>query len=135
MKKIFDTSLRPGYINMAILLLRVSFGSFMLTHGIPKLEKLFSGDPIAFATILGMSPALSLAMAVFAEVVCAVLIILGLLTRLASIPLITTMAMAAFYVHAADPFAKKEMALLFLVVFTFLLITGAGKYSLDNRLR
>lgn len=86
------------------------------------------GDP------LGLGSELSLALTVFAEFVCAILLILGLATRLATIPLIITMVVAGFIVHGNDPFGKKEMALLYLAVYFVLLITGPGKYSLDNSL-
>ena len=73
----------------------------------------------------------SLVIAVLTEVIFAILLIIGLGTRLALAGLIGTMAVASFVFHAADPFAGKEKALLFLVLFSFLFVTGAGKYSLD----
>ncbi len=103
----------------------------MLTHGTPKLIKLFSSEEIAFADPFGVGMGFTLALAVFAEFICSILVILGLGTRLAVIPLIITMFTAAFIIHAADPFSGKEMALLYLLTFTVILITGAGKHSLD----
>jgi putative oxidoreductase len=44
------------------------------------------------------------------------------------------MLVAAFVAHAGDPFGKKEMALLYLLVYITLFITGPGKYSIDNAL-
>ncbi len=119
-------------VNLGLLLLRVMAAGFMLVHGFPKLIQLFTGDPESFSSVMGMNPALSLLLAVFAEFLCSVFIILGLFTRLATIPLIITMAVAAFHVHSADPFAVKEKALLFLLIFTFLLLTGGGDYSIDG---
>lgn len=103
----------------------------MLTHGFPKLIKLFGSEEIVFADPFGMGMATTLALAVFAEFVCSILVIIGLGTRLAAVPLIITMFTAAFVIHAPDPFQRKEMALLYLVIFTVILITGAGKHSLD----
>ena len=60
---------------------------------------------------------------------------IGLKTRLASVPLIVTMIVAAFIVHAGDPFAKKELALVYLVGFLAIFFTGPGEYSVDARLR
>ncbi len=114
--------------NLWLLLLRVSAGAFMLIHGIPKLQKLLNGD-FAFAYPIGIGETSSLLLAVFAEVICSVLLILGAATRLATIPLISTMAVAAFVVHGADPFQKKEMALLYLVVYVTILVFGGGNYS------
>lgn len=132
MKEVVKRSLQHGNIDAALLVVRVSVALLMLTHGLPKLAKLFSDEPIVFATILGMSPALSLVLAVFSEVICSLLLLVGLGTRLASVPLIVTMAIAAFYYHAADPFSDKEMAILYLVGYIALFIAGAGKYSVDN---
>ncbi|WP_339698092.1 hypothetical protein [Algoriphagus aquimarinus] len=56
---------------------------------------------------------------------------LGFKTRLATIPLMITMLTAAFVAHAADPFGRKELPLLYFIVFLFILIFGAGKFSLD----
>jgi putative oxidoreductase len=79
-----------------------------------------------------MGVTLSLVLAVFAEFFCSLFLIAGLATRLAAIPLIVTMSVAAFIVHAEDAFGVKEMALLYLVIYVVLLIAGAGKYSIDR---
>jgi putative oxidoreductase len=41
------------------------------------------------------------------------------------------MLVAAFIAHGDDPFGKKEMALLYIVVYVFLLFAGSGKFSVD----
>ncbi len=118
--------------NFALLLLRSGAALMMLTHGYPKLMQFFSGEPITFASIFGLSMTISLLLAVFAEVICSIFVLLGLGTRLAAIPLIFTMLIAAFYIHADDPFASKEKAFLFALIFIVLFISGGGKYSFDN---
>jgi len=115
-----------------LLILRIGVAFLMLTHGIPKLQMLFSGGEIQFPGVMGLSPALSLGLAVFAEVVCSLLIFIGLGTRIASIPLIITMLVAVFIIHANDPLAGKEMGLLYLFLYIPLLVLGGGKYSLDR---
>ncbi len=132
MKRIIGTPASEGALDLAILLLRVTVAVFMLTHGLPKLERLFGGEEIRFADPFGAGPVVSLALTVFAEFLCSILIGLGLGTRLAVLPLIVTMAVAAFVAHGDDPFASKEMALLYLVIYITLLITGSRKYSLDR---
>jgi len=42
------------------------------------------------------------------------------------------MAVAAFVVHAGDPFSKMEMSLLYLLLFITLFIFGPGKYAIDK---
>ena len=95
--------------------------------------KVLSGD-FAFGNPIGLGSELSLFMAVFAEVFCSVLLILGLGTRFAVIPLIITMLVAVFIVHAGDPFGSMEKAVLYLLVYISLLAGGSGKYSLDEKL-
>ena len=123
-----------GNIDFALLIVRLSIALLMLTHGFPKLEKLISGQTTSFANVMGMGSTLSLVLAVFTEVVCSVLLFFGLWTRLAAFFLACTMSVAAFYIHAADPFSKQEMALLYLTVYVMLLLVGGGKYSIDARL-
>ena len=132
MKKIFSTTFPDFYGHLCLLFVRIAAGSFTLTHGLPKLARLTSGEEIKFADPFGLGPAFSLVLVVFAEVFCSILIILGLGTRLASIPLIITMLVAAFHAHANDPFGTKEKPLLFLLIFIVFLVFGSGKYSFDS---
>jgi putative oxidoreductase len=121
--------------DLGVLFLRLSVGGLMLVrHGWPKLQKLLNDDPIKFADPFGTGPEIALFLAVFAELICAFLIMIGGFTRAATIPLIITMIVAAFMIHGDDPFQKKEFAILYLIPFIFLLITGAGRFSLDARL-
>jgi len=92
-----------------LLVLRVAFGGMMLGHGVPKLLG-FSEMADKFPDPLGMGCQLSLISAVGTEVGCSFLLILGLATRLVSLPLAFTMVIAAFVVHGADPSQKKELA-------------------------
>lgn len=131
MKRTFSTNINNNAVNFWLLILRVVIGSFMLTHGLPKLQTLMSGH-IKFADPFGIGATPSLILAVFAECVCSILLILGLATRLATIPLMITMLVALLHVHAADPFARKELPSIYLLIFFGLLILGAGKFSVDH---
>lgn len=130
-KKMLGSKSNEFVENLWLLILRASAGGFMLTHGIPKLMKLVHGDT-SFADPFGIGALPSFILAIFAEVICSTLIILGIGTRLATIPLIITMAVAAFMVHASDPLAVKEMALLYLVLFITILVYGSGKFALGS---
>ena len=133
-RSFLSSDYRQQNLDIALLILRVGIGSLMLVHGLPKLMSLMGGGPVQFPGVFGMSPALSLALTVFAEVVASVFIIFGLGTRLATITLIITMLVAVFFIHAQDPFAKQELGLLYLLPYLVLLITGAGRFSLDGLL-
>ena len=107
----------------------------MLTHGVPKLDKLLEGGDIQFADPIGLGPTLSLILVVFSEVVCSILIAVGYKSRLASIPLIITMLVAAFITHANDGIFKQEKALLYILVYTMIILSGSGRFSVDNLLK
>ena len=107
----------------------------MLTHGYPKLLRLTSGETIQFADTFGFGAYPSFILVVFAEFVCSILLILGLGTRFAALVLAINMAVAAFIAHAADPFGKKELPLMFLVAFLTILVFGPGKFALIMPLR
>lgn len=93
---------------------------------------LFSGEPIQFADPIGIGQTNSLILAFVAEFICSVFILIGFATRLVVIPLIINMFVIVFMVHEADGFEKQELPGLYLVIYVLLLITGSGKYSIDN---
>ncbi|MFT5383537.1 MAG: putative oxidoreductase [Saprospiraceae bacterium] len=118
--------------DIALLILRIAVGGMMLfSHGWGKMMKFFGEGPITFGNPIGIGEEASLVLTVFAELFCSILLIIGLATRWATIPLMITMLVAIFIVHGADPFGKKEFALLYLIPYIVLLLTGAGRVSLD----
>ncbi len=120
-------------ISWSSLILRIVFGlSMIFGHGWRKLMVIIGGDPIKFADPIGLGEATSLYLAVFAELFCALLIVIGLFSRGAVIPLIITMLVALLVIHGSDPFSKKEMALLYAAVYFCILLLGPGKFSLDH---
>lgn len=118
--------------HIGLLFLRLSFSGMMLTHGIPKLMKLTEGN-LDFGDPIGIGNTASFILTVIAEAICPLLIIIGFKTRIAAIPVIITMWVAAFIVHGADALASKEKALLFLFAFITICLLGAGKYSVDRK--
>jgi putative oxidoreductase len=122
----------PKYLDISLLLIRIAFGvSIILGHGWKKMINLFSGEPIQFLDPIGLGPAFSLGLVVFAEVVCGVFIIIGFKTKWATVPLIITMLVVIFMVQLDKPFNKLELPILFLVTYVCLFLLGSGKYSVD----
>ncbi len=117
---------------IGLLVLRLGVGLMMLmAHGWGKLAG-FSDLAGTFPDPLGVGPTTTLVLAVFAEVVCALLVVVGLGTRFAAVPLVVTMLVAAFVVHADDPWARQEFALLYAIPFLTLIFTGGGRFALDR---
>ena len=132
MKTLFNTNLNQASIHFMLLILRIGIASFMIVHGYQKLGMLTAGGEIQFGDPIGVGDAASLYLAVFAEFFCSIFLLVGFATRLATIPLIITMVVAVFIVHAPDGFDKKELGLHYLLGYVFLLVSGAGKYSVDH---
>ncbi|WP_107038296.1 DoxX family protein [Brumimicrobium mesophilum] len=115
------------------LILRLVLGlSMFYGHGIAKWQILFGEGEIKFGDPLGVGVMLSLILTVFSEVICSLLIATGLLTRLALVPLIITMAVAVFIVHSGHAFGKIELPLIYLTGYIAILFIGPGRFSLDN---
>lgn len=132
MRKLFSTGVSENALAFSLLVLRLGAGSLMLVkHGFDKLIHFASIAP-RFADPFHIGSTTSLALVIFAEFFCSAFIIIGLFTRLASIPLVIAMSVALFSANKGDFFGKGEAAGLFLVVFVVLLFTGPGKVSLDR---
>jgi len=135
--------------SVGLLILRLGIGGYLITHGWGKLQMLLAGAAEKFGDPIGLGSTLSLALVTTSEFLCALLIILGLATRLAALPVVISMSVAAFVVHGRDPWTmgaaanaffsgasktwfSKEPALLYLISFLSLVFTGGGKLSLDG---
>lgn len=133
LKSILAPQTSSSKINYASLILRVAFGLMMIPHGYGKMMA-FAEYSSQFLSFMGLGSEISLSLAIFAEFFCSILLILGFATRLAILPLMITMLVAFFMVHAADPYANKEPSLIYMVVFVTIFILNAGKFSLDAML-
>ena len=120
--------------DLGLLILRVSFGLLMAGHGLGKVQDLVAGKT-GFPDPLGIGSVPSLALAAFAEFLCALAVAVGFKTRWAAIPVVITMLVAAFIFHADDGWAKQEFPLLYACGFLALVFTGSGRHSVDAWLR
>lgn len=118
--------------DLGLALLRILPSVMLLTHGIPKFQKLLAGD-FEFGDPIGIGATPSLFLAVIGEFICPVLLIIGYKTRWAAVPPAIVMIVAGFIVHASDPFNVKEKAFLFLSFFLVIMLLGPGRYSIDKK--
>jgi len=145
MKKfLFDCGTRDTTASLGVFALRTLTGLMMLIgHGLPKFQGYAARKELFyvpdFFPLKYMSPQVSLAAAIGAELGASALIILGLATRPAAFVLGFSMVVAAFGFHGASPwfvspptvFEAKELALLYLIPMIAIILTGGGAFSLD----
>lgn len=141
MKRILLNATNPINLSLGILLIRVVVGVLMAFYGY---EKLIHFDEMAASdfwaknvSFLGMTGKTPLALTIFAEFFCSLLLIFGLLTRLALIPLLICMGyivavVAKFsFIESGDNGANLNSGFIYFIIYLGLFFTGAGKYSLD----
>lgn len=131
MKKFF-LSVQKGTTasNLAAFILRVGFGVLMIPyHGYVKLVE-FNERKDNFVDFLGLGGTVSLSLAIFAEFFCSILLILGLFTRFATIPLLMT-TLVIFSAHNWELFGQYELATAFFIAYLSILTLGPGRFSLD----
>jgi putative oxidoreductase len=134
-KLVGGATVEPVAADVALTLLRVFAGLTMLiAHGrgkLPPSEKFVAG----VANLGFPAPTFFAWCAALAESGGALMVVAGLATRLGAGFVAFTMAVAAFGAHAADPFDKKERALLFGAIFLTFVVVGCGRYGVDAALR
>jgi len=118
----------------ALLFLRVT-GSLLLllVHGAPKMLN-FQAELGLIEDPLGLGPHLTLSLAIFAEVLCPLLIIAGPFARLATLPVLVVLLVSLVFVHPEWSLGEGQFAWLLAIIFTTLLIAGPGRFSLGKRL-
>ena len=118
------------WFDSAILFMRIFIGAMMLTHGIGKIQN-YNAIVNSFPDPWGIGSAVSFTLITLTEVGCSVLIIMGLFTRLATLPLIFGMYVATFIAFPEKTFAEGELSFVYMGIYIMLLISGGGRYALD----
>ena len=131
---LFKEQRLPLAYSIVLLAARIVFGVLFMSHGIAKWIA-FNEMTEQFPDPLGMGSTLSFWLAIFAEIICTFGFILGALFRLCLIPMIFTMCVALLIIHAGDPLAAKELAIMYLTLFTLMFFSGPGQFSIDDILR
>lgn len=134
MKSLLSTGYTNPAFNIALFILRVGSAILMIHHGYDKLVKFADYAP-HFTHFLGMNGTVSLALVVFAEFFCALLLMLGLFSRFACIPLLIDTAVAVGKGHKWDILGDGEHASLFFLIFLTILFIGPGKISVDGMIK
>jgi putative oxidoreductase len=107
-----------------------------LAHGFGKLDKIYSGSSnIMFPDPLGIGSYGSLLIAGVSEFLFPLMVVVGLYTRWATLPVIGTMVVAFGMVHLNDPFQKQELSLVYLFAYLTIFLIGPGRLSIDSIFR
>lgn len=131
--KLSTTKISPKLLSVGLLLFRLCLGGLMIAnHGWIKIVN-FEVLKTQFLNFLGLGSQISLILAITAEILCSILLIFGLYTRVVLIPLIITM-LVAIGTHRWQIFGEAEMGFLYLLGFVFLFIVGPGDNSIDARM-
>ena len=131
--KLTSTKCPAGAFNVGTLVLRLGFGILMIPNGYNKMVN-FAEIKKQMLNFLGMGTTASLSLLIFAEFFCVALLILGLFTRLAAVPLIIAMLVALGMAHKWQAFGEGGHAALFAVGYLAIAILGPGKISVDGML-
>ena len=119
--------------SFGLLALRVVTGAMLIYgHGWGKLVN-FQTRSATFGDPMNIGSDRSLMVAVFAEVICAALVAIGFATRFAAAVLFLLFVVIVFVHHGADPFARRELAMTYGVIYLALMLTGPGAYAVDAR--
>ncbi|MEG5263077.1 DoxX family protein [Pseudomonas sp. JDS28PS106] len=131
---------------LAFALLRICFGVIMMTHGLPKLMRTSHGsmvDPMAgsawlIETVLHLPrPEFFAIMVAVLEAVGGLLLVLGLGTRLIAAAMAIQMAAISYILGPTWPWIDRgiEYPVLMLFLCVYFSVRGAGRYSLESRIR
>ena len=140
--KIKETLLKTSN-TIALLPIRLGVGAIMAAHGAQKLFGWFGGHGLEgtgqfFAENLGLKPGILMAaLAGGTEFFGGLLLLVGLLTRIAGVSLAGTMAVAIATTYHGVFFAQNggiEYPLVLLLVSLTFVIAGGGAFSVDRKL-
>ncbi|HLY09593.1 MAG TPA: DoxX family protein [Planctomycetota bacterium] len=126
-------------MSAGLLTLRLVLGLGLAAHGYQKFFLFGISGFAGFLEKLGApAPQASAWLSASTELAGGLLIALGLVTRLAAVPLAINMVVAAFLAHSGYFITNtppgREYALTLAAAFVALAFTGAGQFSLDHRL-
>ena len=136
-KNLFLYSAGHTYSNLSRLFLRLFTGIMFLQLSI---RQVLNFDQIVptFQGFLGMSPEASMTVLVVIELLCAVCIMLGFLTRLAVLFPLVLMLVAENVIMSSQTAVTNQLfnfqpgyPVMFIGIFVFMLLAGPGKISLD----
>ena len=126
---LFPKYFRGTAVSFLILFIRLFFGILFFMHGLDKLAN-FNQLSMDYPSVLGLGSYMTLMLSVFCEFACSLFLMVGLMTRLVTVPMIVAMAVAFFDIHDGL-MPEGELSFIYFIVFIVLFVLGPGRYSLD----
>ena len=126
---LFPQHFRGKGVSFLIFALRVFFGIMFFIHGLDKMMN-FNELSLNYPSVFGLGSYTTLMVTIFCEFCCSLFLIVGLMTRIVTIPMILAMAVAFFDVHDGM-MPEGELSLIYLVAFFILFLVGPGRFSID----
>ena len=131
---LFKSQSNSKSVDIYLLIFRVLVSLSMInTHGMKKLLN-FEETAKHIPDPLGVGGEISTFIAILANIVAPVFIIFGLATRPAALIILSVTLMGFFVVHGNDPWAVRDIPLMYSLAYLLILYLGAGKYSLDHNI-
>ena len=126
---LFPQYLKGKGVSFLLLFIRLFFGVLFFMHGLDKLTN-FNALSENYPSVMGLGSYTTLMISIFCEFACSMFLMVGLVTRVVLIPMIVAMGVAFFDIHDGM-MPEGELALIFMIVFVVLFMTGPGRYSVD----
>lgn len=126
---LFPQYFRGKGVSFLLLFVRLFFGALFFMHGLDKMTN-FNALSESYPSVLGLGSYTTLMITVFCEFACSLFLMAGLVTRIVLIPMMVSMAVAFFDIHDGM-MPEGELALIYMIVFIVLFMTGPGRYSVD----
>jgi len=119
--------------DLGLLFLRASGALFLLwVHGVPKVLN-YNEQLQLIEDPFHLGAHVTLLLAIFAEVLCPVLIVAGVWVRLACLPILAVLLIAMVVVHPQWTVFEGQFGWLLLIIITSVLIAGPGRFTLGQR--
>lgn len=138
-KRIYFRTTGYSYTNLGRLFLRLFVGIMLLQFGVRQTAHFYECKSM-FPSVMGMAPETSMVVMICIEVICAMFIMFGFLTRLMLLPPFVAMVFAEYYLlhdyvrdatYMLDWQQQGYLPVMFLGIFFFLMLVGPGKISVD----
>ena len=126
---LFPQYFRGKGVSFLLLFVRLFFGALFFMHGLDKMTN-FNALSETYPSVLGLGSYTTLMVTIFCEFACSLFLMVGLMVRIVLIPMMVAMAVAFFDIHDGM-MPEGELALIFMIVFLVLFMTGPGRYSVD----